>query len=381
MPFANAKRSLRHSPTSSLSWSETVVTTYPTPLASQLHHVLHNPVGVPPLLHSSGVGVDALEAMAMRCLLDHLELLERESLEQVPEILLHKIWRLVESSNLVTLHVWQIFTKACPVDLSRSTRKTITHHHIPLSLLSPHISASPLHYLISLTLISSISDTNASLSCLSTLPNLMSLHINGDSSSTENSSMISDDTIRLWNKKAKLDKEVFPCLRYLFLRFQFGVTERALAELEYFPRLEMVVTSRCGVKIREAKKIVREKGWKITKNAFFAHADTTLESSPRGRNYLDVMNSFIASSVSSTPLSLIQIGRQAPTLSTNVLLTTQEIECWVKDSEPSEAVKIEELRKRQQARDVEEAKQENGKKRRRIKEAKKRDLLALLEGM
>jgi len=92
------------------------------------------------------------------------------------------------------------------------------------------------------------------------------------------------------------------------------------------------------------------------------------------------VNSFITDSITSTPLSLIQLGRQAPTLSTNVLLTTREIECWVKDSEPSEAVKIEELRKRQQARDVEEAKQENGKKRRRIKEAKKRDLLALLEG-
>ena len=93
------------------------------------------------------------------------------------------------------------------------------------------------------------------------------------------------------------------------------------------------------------------------------------------------MNSFVTDSITSTPLSLIQIGRQAPTLSTNVLLTTQEVECWIKDSEPSEAIKIEELRKRQQARDVEDAKQENGKKRRRIKEAKKRDLLALLEGM
>jgi len=77
--------------------------------------------------------------------------------------------------------------------------------------------------------------------------------------------MISDDTIRLWNKKAKFDKEVFPCLKYLFLRFQFGITEYMLQDLEYFPSLEMVVTSRCGVKIREAKKLAREKGWKMTR--------------------------------------------------------------------------------------------------------------------
>jgi len=77
--------------------------------------------------------------------------------------------------------------------------------------------------------------------------------------------MISDDTIRLWNRKVKFDKEVFPCLKYLFLRFQFGITEYMLQDLEYFPRLEMVVTSRCGVKIREAKKFVREKGWKMTR--------------------------------------------------------------------------------------------------------------------
>ena len=117
------------------------------------------------------------------------------------------------------------------------------------------------------------------------------------------------------------------------------------------------------------------------RNSFFAHADTILETSPRGRNYLDVVNSFITSSITSIPLSLLQIGRQPPTLSTNVLLTTHEIECWVKDSEQSEGDKMKKLEKRKQKQDEEDAKQENGKKRRKIKEAKKRDLLALLEGM
>jgi hypothetical protein len=77
--------------------------------------------------------------------------------------------------------------------------------------------------------------------------------------------MINDDTIRLWNKRAKYDKAVFPCLRYLFLRFQLGITEMALGELNHFQTLEMVVTSRCGVSIREAKKIGKEKGWKMTR--------------------------------------------------------------------------------------------------------------------
>lgn len=120
---------------------------------------------------------------------------------------------------------------------------------------------------------------------------------------------------------------------------------------------------------------------KVNRKSFFAHADNILETSPRGRNYLDVVNSFITSSVTSTPLSLLQIGRQSPTHSTNVLLSTQELECWVKDAEQSEGDKLQEAEKRKQKQDEEEAKQENGKKRRRIKEAKKRDLLALLEGM
>jgi hypothetical protein len=42
---------------------------------------------------------------------------------------------------------------------------------------------------------------------------------------------------------------------------------------------------------------------------------------------------------------------------------------------------MQEEAKRKQTRDDGEAKQENGKKRRRIKEAKKRDLLKMLEGM
>jgi hypothetical protein len=77
--------------------------------------------------------------------------------------------------------------------------------------------------------------------------------------------MINDDTIRLWNKRAKYDEAVFPCLKYLFLRFQMGITENALGELNHVPKLEMVVTSRCGVSIREVKKIEKEKGWKMTR--------------------------------------------------------------------------------------------------------------------
>lgn len=77
--------------------------------------------------------------------------------------------------------------------------------------------------------------------------------------------MIDDDTIRSWNRRARFDESVFPSLKYLFLRFQFSVTERALAELQFFPSLEMMVTSRCGVKIKQGKKIARERGWKMTR--------------------------------------------------------------------------------------------------------------------
>ena len=98
-----------------------------------------------------------------------------------------------------------------------------------------------------------------------------------------------------------------------------------------------------------------------------------------------MVNSYITTSLCSTsfttPLSLIQLGRQAPTLSTNILFTTQEIECWVKDAEQSERDETQGEAKRKQTANEEEAKQENGKKRRRVKEAKRRDLMALLEGM
>lgn len=76
--------------------------------------------------------------------------------------------------------------------------------------------------------------------------------------------MISDDTMRLWNKKARYGN-AFPCLKMLFLRFQPGVTELSLAELDGFRKLEMVVTSRCGISIKEGKKIVKDKGWKMTR--------------------------------------------------------------------------------------------------------------------
>jgi hypothetical protein len=51
----------------------------------------------------------------------------------------------------------------------------------------------------------------------------------------------------------------------LFLRFQVGVTEQTMAELDHFPILEMVVVSRCGVDIREVNRVVKDTGWKMSK--------------------------------------------------------------------------------------------------------------------
>lgn len=76
--------------------------------------------------------------------------------------------------------------------------------------------------------------------------------------------MITDDTTRFWNKKAR-HGDAFPSLKMLFLRFQLGVTELSLGELDGFRKLEMVVTSRCGISIKEGKKIVKGKGWKMTR--------------------------------------------------------------------------------------------------------------------
>lgn len=76
--------------------------------------------------------------------------------------------------------------------------------------------------------------------------------------------MITDDTMRFWNKKAR-NGNAFPCLKMLFLRFHMGVTELSLGQLDGFGKLEMVVTSRCGISIREGKKVVKDKGWKMTR--------------------------------------------------------------------------------------------------------------------
>jgi hypothetical protein len=94
MPLS--KRTHHHSPTSGLSWNETILTTPSVSLSTQLHDILHKPIGVPPKLRSVGIGVDALEAMAMRCLLGNLEGLEERSLEGVPEVWLDRIWREIE---------------------------------------------------------------------------------------------------------------------------------------------------------------------------------------------------------------------------------------------------------------------------------------------
>jgi hypothetical protein len=104
------KRGLRHSPTSGLSWNEVILTTPSVPLSVQLHDILHKSVGIPPSLRSTaetreagergsnGVGkkgnngVNTLETMAIRCLLNNLELLEEQSLEGLPEVLVRRVW-------------------------------------------------------------------------------------------------------------------------------------------------------------------------------------------------------------------------------------------------------------------------------------------------
>ncbi|THY10843.1 hypothetical protein D6D01_09143 [Aureobasidium pullulans] len=287
--------------------------------------------------------------------------------------------------NLQTLRLWQLFITICSDDPPSPTHTTITRHHIPLSLVIPAIESPSFAYLTSLTLVDQIADSTASLPLLSTLSNLISLHIIGASTSSAQSSMVTDSTLRLWSKQA-IHQNGFPKLKMLFLRFQFGVTEIGLSELARFKELEMCVTSRCGVKVKEAKKIVKGVGWKMTSSAFYSHADAILQDRPLGKNYIDVVTSYLTSTIaapSSTtthnpPLSFIQLGLQSPTFGTNIFHSINEVECWIRDDEKTKD--IEQQRKRMVA-EREEEKQEVGKKRRRIKEAKRRDLLGLVEGM
>lgn len=90
------KSTRHHDTTSGLSWNETIISTPSKPPSSQIHDFLHRAVGIPPPLRSTNgrgvVGVDTLESMALRCLLNHLTMLETESLEDVPEVWLKRLW-------------------------------------------------------------------------------------------------------------------------------------------------------------------------------------------------------------------------------------------------------------------------------------------------
>ncbi|THY74421.1 hypothetical protein D6C94_04931 [Aureobasidium pullulans] len=377
-----------HDPDSGLSWNETILSG-PTSLSKQMNDFMNKSIGLPPLLGSpvSETGAGSLEDMAVRCLLGNLDALFKESLEGVPGLVAKRIWERIVRNNLQTLRLWQLFTIICSDDPPSSTHTTITRHHIPLSLVIPAIESPSLAYLTSLTLVDQIADSTASLPLLSTLSNLILLHIIGASTSSAQTSMITDSTLRLWSKRA-IHQNGFPRLKMLFLRFQFGVTEIGLGELAGFKELEMCVTSRCGVKIKEAKKIVKGVGWKMTSSAFYSHADAILQDRPLGKNYIGVVTEYLTSTIATPaspstttynpPLSLIQLGRQSPTFETNILHSINEVECWIRYDEKTQ--KFEQQRKRMVA-EREEEKQEAGKKRRRIKEAKRRDLLGLLEGM
>ncbi|TIA25494.1 hypothetical protein D6C81_01698 [Aureobasidium pullulans] len=375
-----------HDPDSGLSWNETILSG-PTSLSKQMNEFMNKSIGLSPLLESKSdeTGAGSLEDMAVRCLLGNLDALVKESLEGVPGLVAKRIWERIVRNNLQTLRLWQLFTIICSDDPPSPTHTTITRHHIPLSLVIPAIDSPSFAYLTSLTLVDQIADSTASLPLLSTLSNLISLHIIGASTSSAQTSMITDSTLRLWSKRA-IHQNGFPRLKMLFLRFQFGVTEIGLGELAGFKELGICVTSRCGVKIKEAKKIVKGVGWKMTSSAFYSHADVILQDRPLGKNYIDVVTSYLTSTIATPssattynpPLSLIQLGRQSPTFETNILHSINEVECWIRDDEKTQ--KFEQQRKRMVA-EREGEKQEAGKKRRRIKEAKRRDLLGLLEGM
>ncbi|CAD0022147.1 unnamed protein product, partial [Aureobasidium pullulans] len=367
-----------HDPDSGLSWNETILSG-PTSLSKQMNDFMNKSIGLPPLLESKSdeIGAGSLEDMAVRCLLGNLDALVKESLEGVPGLVAKRIWESIVRNNLQTLRLWQLFTIICSDDPPSSTHTTITRHHIPLSLVIPAIESPSLAYLTSLTLVDQIADSTASLPLLSTLSNLISLHIIGASTSSAQTSMITDSTLRFWSKRAIHQNG-----------FQFGVTEIGLGELAGFKELETCVTSRCGVKIKEAKKIVKGVGWKMTSSAFYSHADVILQDRPLGKNYIGVVTEYLTSTIATPaspstttynpPLSLIQLGRQSPTFETNILHSINEVECWIRDDEKTQ--KVEQQRKRMVA-EREEDKQEVGKKRKRIKEAKRRDLLGLLEGM
>jgi hypothetical protein len=58
-----------------------------------------------------------------------------------------------------------------------------------------------------------------------------------------------------------------------------------------------------------------------------------------------------------------------------MLFTMEEVECWVRDTETKGQ------EKRELIPENGEVKQEDGRKRRKIKDAKKKDFMGLLEGM
>ncbi|TIA75738.1 hypothetical protein D6C83_00226 [Aureobasidium pullulans] len=355
-----------HDPDSGLSWNETILSG-PTSLSKQMNDFMNKSIGLPPLLGSKSdeIGAGSLEDMAVRCLLGNLDALVKESLEGSPGLVAKRVWERIVRNNLQNLRLWQLFTTICSDDPPSSTHTTITRHHIPLSLVIPAIESPSFAYLTSLTLVDQIADSTASLPLLSTLSNLISLHIIGASTSSAQTSMITDSTLRLWSKRA-IHQNGFPRLKMLFLRFQFGVTEIGLGELAGFKELEIHTHS----------------------SAFYSHADVILQDRPLGKNYIGVVTEYLTSTIATPaspstttynpPLSLIQLGRQSPTFETNNLHSINEVECWIRYDEKTQ--KGEQQRKRMVA-EREEEKQEVGKKRRRIKEAKRRDLLGLLEGM
>ncbi|KUJ14752.1 uncharacterized protein LY89DRAFT_735829 [Mollisia scopiformis] len=207
-------------------------------------------------------GTRSLATTALAAILTRIDELSVDLLMDMPAVLLQGIWQEIKNRQLVSFHVWRVFSVLLKKDDATLRilrhRDQITKPKSPLRFYTTPLTSESFEFLTYLSITTTFAIPE--LVKLSAVKNLVALEIVSKDKNSEH--CVSDRVIRAWSFAAN-SEGAFQVLRILKLWKHLNVTNVSLAYLNSFPSLAVFDVTGCGFDLTASVK-ARDFGWKPT---------------------------------------------------------------------------------------------------------------------
>ncbi|KAF2667190.1 hypothetical protein BT63DRAFT_427589 [Microthyrium microscopicum] len=210
-------------------------------------------------------GAASLGQMAFRVLLQNLDMIDAESLRDVPWTIGLKLWKEISKNQLDSIRTWQTFVTAYRDEIVqdriadlmsyRSSSKVFGGKEIALTPFLEVIQAPKFEWINLVTLASPVLLREQWMS-ISKLSNLGGLYVYGPVEMYT----LDDTVVRAWFNAAR-DSGAFSALKILLLQSQDRLTLGTLEYFQAFPALRVVLLTGARLNTKGIEDIIQDTRW------------------------------------------------------------------------------------------------------------------------